>query len=278
MRLPPRFVPVLTVVLTLAACSGGHGQAADAQAVQDTVRRSIDAENAGDVKAFLALWTDDGLRSYDAGSRSDIESGKAALGVDKTDVADFASTTVKGRDAEVIVDTRVELGLYRLRFDLLRKGDQWLMNGFGFLGPTPPPASQKVVTVKAVEYGYDVDRAALASGDFAVSLANGGQEQHEISVVALPAAVTTAEAVLALRGVHGRDFSGMPVGYQAVGHLAYVQPGDTGVFTLAAKLTPGHYAFVCFLPVGGVDDLGNPKVANADSHVARGMLADFTVG
>jgi hypothetical protein len=263
----------------LAACTGsGPDSAADARGAQDTVRRSLDAENRADVPAFLALWTDDGLRSYDAGSRSDLESGKARLGVDKTEVADIASTTVKGNAAEVVIDTRVEAGLYRLRFDLLRQKRGWLLNGFGFLGPTPPPASAKVVEVKTVEYGYDVDKAALASGDFAVKLTNEGKEQHEIAIVTLPPAVSTAEAVLALLAVRGTDFSGMPAGYTALGHLAYAPPGNGGVFTLAGKLPPGRYAMVCLLPVGGVDDLGNAKVANADTHVARGMLTDFTVG
>jgi len=263
----------------LAACGGGGpGQAADASAAQDAVRRSIDAENRGDVPAFLALWTDDGLRSYDAGSRSDLESGQAQLGAEKTDVVDVASTTVKGAKAEVVVDTRVEVGLYRLRFDLVRKGGRWLLDGFRFMGPTPPPASATVVEVKTVEYGYEVDRAALASGDFAIHLTNAGQEQHEIAIVGLPPAASPAEAVLALTPVNGRDFTGLPAGYTALGHLAYAPPGDGGVYTLAGKLPPGHYALVCFLPVGGVDDVGHAKVANAESHVARGMLADFTVG
>lgn len=242
------------------------------------MRSSIDAENRGDVRAFLALWTDDGLRSYDAGSRSDLESGKAQLGDEKAEVADFASTTVTGAKAEVVVDTRVDLSLYRLRFDLVRQGGRWLLDGFGFMGPTPPPASAKVVEVKTVEYGYDVDRAALAGGAFALHLTNAGQEQHEIAIVTLPPSVSTAEAVLALSAVKGRDFSGMPAGYTALGHLAYAPAGDGGVFALAAQLPRGRYAMVCFLPVGGVDDLGHAKVANADSHVSRGMLADFTVG
>ncbi len=267
------------LVVAGAACGGGgRDRAADARDAQNAVRRSLDAENRADVAAFLALWTDDGLRSYDAGSRSDLQSGKARLGVDQTEVADFASTTVKGSKAQVVVDSRVELGLYRLRFDLVRQGGRWLLDGFGFMGPTPPPASAKVVEVKTVEYGYDVDRAALAGGDFAVHLTNAGQEQHEVAIVAIPPSASTAGAVLALTAVNGRDFSGMPAGYTALGHLAYAPPGDAGVFTLAGKLPPGHYAMVCFLPVGGVDDAGHAKVANAETHVARGMLADFTVG
>jgi hypothetical protein len=242
------------------------------------VRRSIEAENGGDARAFLTLWTDDGLRSYDAGSRRDIESGKAPLGTEKTEVRAFPSTTVKGSKAEAVVDGRVEAGLYRMRFDLVRKAGNWLLDGFRFLGPTPPAAGQPVVAVKAVEYGYDVDRAALAAGDVAIEFSNAGVEQHEISLVTLPAGTTVAETVLALRSVNSADSPGLPPGIGMVGHLAYNQPGQTMTYTLADKLAPGRYAFVCFLPVGGVTDFGTAKVPGSESHAARGMLADFTVG
>lgn len=242
------------------------------------MRRAITAENGGDVRTFLDLWTDDGLRSYDAGSRSDIQSGKARLGVDHTDVRTFASVTVKGSKAQAVVDGAVEIGLYRSRFDLVRKGGKWRMDGFRFQGPTPPPAGAKVVPVGAVEYGYDVDPAALSSGDAAVAFSDKGKEQHEISVLAIPPDATTADAVLALKAYKGGDPGGLPASYSYLGHLAFELPGTSGSYTLARKLTPGRYAFACFLPVGGLDDTGNAKVPDADSHVARGMIAPFTVG
>ena len=268
----------LAAAAWLAACGGGHDQATDARNVQETVRRSIDAENAGDGKAFVALWTDNGLRSYDAGSRGQIESGAAPLGAEKTELRAFAATTVKGNTAVATVDGRVEIGLYRMRFDLVRKGSKWLLDGFKFLGATPPPSGLPVVDVRAVEYGYDVDRAALSSGDFAVRLTNAGQEQHEISIISVPAGQSTADAVFALKTANSADLGSLPGGYAPVGHLAFESPGSTGEYTLATKLPPGQYAFVCFLPVGGLDDLGNAKVPGAEPHVARGMLATFTVG
>lgn len=283
MRVPfrPR-VAVLTLacgfaVTVLPGCSGPGG-AAGKPAVEQTVRRAIEAENAGDVPTFLSLWTDKGLDSYDAGTRRDIESGRSPLGVEETDVRHFDSVEVKGDRAEVIVDTRVELGLYRSRFDLIRRDGAWRMDGFRFLGPAPAPAGTRVVPVRAVEYGYDVDRSALASGDAAIQFVNAGQEQHEVSVMSLPPAVTVAEVVFALRKQRGSGVTELPEGYRMVGHLAYGSPGQTGTYAMADKLAPGRYALVCFLPVGGVDDLGNAKVRDAEPHVARGMLADFTVG
>ena len=47
----------------------------EAKAVEDTVRRSQEAENAGNADAFLALWTDEGLEEYDVGSREEIQKG-----------------------------------------------------------------------------------------------------------------------------------------------------------------------------------------------------------
>lgn len=281
MRLPPRgLVGLVALSLVAGACSGSHQAAgSDKAKVEDAVRRSIDAENNGDTKTFLALWTDNGLRSYDAGSRADIESGQAPLGGEKTDVRGFVSTTVKGSRATTTIDGRVEMGVYRERFDMLYKSGHWLIDGFQFEGPTPPPASTPIVDVKAVEYAYDLDTTspALTSGDFAIHFVNAGQEQHEITVLSLPPDVTVAKAVLDLGTIRGTDLSSLPAGYAALGHLAYSQPGEDTKYTLAQKLPPGRYAFACFLPVGGVNQLGGANQSDADSHVARGMIADFTV-
>lgn len=269
----------LAVLATLlVACTSGHDEAADSKKVQDTVRRSIDAEDAGNVRAFLALWTDKGLAAYDAGSRKDIESGASPLGVEKTELRTFVDTSISGNKAQATVDGRVEVGLYRMRFDLVRKGSSWLLDGFTFLGPTPPPPGFPVVEVRAVEYGYDVDANALSSGDFALHFTNAGQEQHEISIISVPAGQSRADAVFALTQAKSTDFASLPAGYAPVGHLAFESPGTSGTYTLADRLPPGHYALACFLPVGGLDDFGNAKVPDAEPHVARGMLTTFSVG
>jgi hypothetical protein len=279
---PYRPVVVLTLAATFAAllvaCGGVGSKASAATEVQDTVAKSLDAENNGDVKTFLSLWTDNGLRSYDAGSRADLEAGRATLGAEKTNVQAFLNTAVKGSKATVTLDARVEIGLYRMQFDLVRTGGRWKMDGFRFQGSAPPATGTPVVDIKAVEYSYDVDRSQLASGNFALRFTDAGNEQHEISILSLPPLASTADAVLALAGVDGTDFSKLPAGYGALGHLAYAQPGDTAVYRLAGKLPAGHYAFVCFLPVGGVNAAGAPNVSGAPTHVSRGMLADFTVG
>ena len=158
-----------------SACGGGRDRATEVRNVETTVRRSIEAENVGDATTFLSLWTDDGLRSYDAGTRDEIESGQVRLGGETTELRGFASTVVKGDQAVATIDGQVELGLYRSRFDLVRDGGRWRVDGFRFLGPTPASAGANVVPVTAVDYGYDVDRAALSSGDFAVRIVNKGQ-------------------------------------------------------------------------------------------------------
>jgi hypothetical protein len=264
--------------MSLVACTSGHDEAADSKKVQDTVRRSIDAENAGNGRAFVALWTDKGLAAYDAGSRKDIESGAAPLGAEKTGLRTFVDTSITGNKAETTVDGRVEIGLYRMRFDLVRDGSRWLLDGFTFLGPTPPPTGLPVVEVRAVEYGYDVDPNALSSGNVAIHFTNAGKEQHEISIISIPAGQSTAEAVFALTQANSSDLTSLPGGYSAVGHLAFQSPGTAATYTLADRLPPGHYALACFLPVGGLDDFGNPKTPNAEPHVARGMLTTFSVG
>ena len=236
------------------------------------MRDSVEAENRADVPRFLELWTDDGLRSYDAGSRADLESGEARLGREQTEIRTFVETVVEDGRAETTLDARVEIGLYRMRYALVRRDGRWLLDGFRFVGPTPPAAGVPVVEVRAVEYAYEVDAAALSGGDMALRFVGAGQEAHELSLFTLPAAATKAEAVLAL------STAAPPEGYRRVGHLAFAAPGDDLTYTLAERLPPGRYAMACFLPVGGIDPFGQPVRPEAEAHVVRGMLADFTVG
>lgn len=243
-----------------------------------TVRRSIDAENAGDVAAFLGLWSDDGLAAYDAGTRADIESGRAPLGGgERTEVRGFEGTTVKGDEASTTAVVAVGIGLYRMRFDFTRDGDRWQISDWQFLGPAPPAEGTPVVPVRAVDFAYDVDPAALVSGGFALHFVNDGKEAHEISLVTIPPGVTKAEAVFALGSVRGIDFGGLPAGYAAVGHLAFAEPGQNGTYSLARTLAPGRYAMACFLPVGGLDPFGAATTPDAPTHVAQGMLTEFSV-
>ena len=64
-----------------------------------------------------------------------------------------------------------------------------------------------------------------------------------------------------------------------VDHLTYAEPGESASFTFAEPLPAGHCVFVCYIPVGGFDlETGEPVVPGAEPHIARGMIADFTVG
>ncbi|MFP5318776.1 MAG: hypothetical protein ACLGI2_10840 [Acidimicrobiia bacterium] len=258
---------------TLVACNEGGGErATEVRAVEQAVQAGVDAENTADVERFLDLWTDDGLRSYDAGSRADLESGRSRLGGEQSEIRAFVKTDVVDGRAQSTLDARVEIGLYRMRYDLVRRDGRWLLDGFRFLGPTPPPEGAPVVEVRAVEYAYEVDAAALAAGDVALRFVGAGQEAHELSLFAVPAEVTKAEAVLAL------SVTTPPDGYRRVGQLAFAAPGDDMTYTLAERLAPGRYAMACFLPVGGIDAFGQPVRADAEPHLVRGMLTDFTVG
>ncbi|MGH9278393.1 MAG: hypothetical protein ACRD12_09865 [Acidimicrobiales bacterium] len=263
-------MPLLVALVVLAACSG-NGNASSTASPEETVRRSIEAENAGDAPTFLALWTDDGLRSYDAGTRADIESGAAPLGAEQSELRGFEGTRVMGGEATTTAVVAVGMGLYRMRFDLERTRGKWLISGWQFLGPAPPPEGTPVAAVRAVDYAYDADTAAMTSGSFGVAFTNAGQEAHEIAVVAIPPDATKAEAVLALRNVRGIDFAGMPPGYRALGHLAYGDPGQSGTYSLARTLDPGRYAIACFLLV-------TTGARQGETHVAQGMLTEFRVG
>ena len=176
-------------------------------------------------------------------------------------------------------DIAAGIGVYRVEFGLLREGESWLIDGFKFLGASPAPEGVPLVDVTAVDFAFGFDRDAMKSGEFALSFDNTGTQQHEMALFRVPNGATVAEATTALLEVDPSSYEGVPTGYEAVGHLTYAEPGESVGFTFAEPLPAGHYVFVCYIPVGGLDpETGEPVVSGAEPHLARGMIADFTVG
>jgi hypothetical protein len=268
-----RSLLVTILLATPVAACGTHQEAM----VPTTIRRSVAAENAGDAKRFVALWTDTGLAAYGLGTRQEILSGKSHIGEDKIEDVTFVATSVTGPKATTTVESTVELGRNRLRFPLMRTGGTWLIDGFEYLGAAPPPPGTPTVSVTASEYAYQVDTTKLRSGRVALSFANVGKEGHEMTLFRVPEGVSKPDLISALKDVNGKTFEGVPAGYSVAGHLLYAEPGPAQPFTFAKPLTAGRYAFVCYVPVGGFNDKGEPNNPGAPPHMAQGMLTDFTV-
>ncbi len=293
------FALAVTLGAGLAACGGGEDRVAttvdeavatttaapapvsesDRAAINEVLEASSTAEGAGDAAAFLALLTDQGLEQYGLGTREEILANGLETDERPGELVGEPVVTVTGDDASVTLDIVAGLGIYRIGFGLVRDGDGWLIDGFEFQGGAPAPDGVPVVEVTAVDFAFGFDREALTSGEFALNFDNIGTQPHEMALFRVPTDATVAEAGAALAGVDGSSYEGVPSGYEVVDHLAYAEPGDSASFTFAEPLSAGHYVFVCYIPVGGFDlETGEPVVPGAEPHIARGMIADFTVG
>ncbi|HVE94674.1 MAG TPA: hypothetical protein VNB24_07110 [Acidimicrobiales bacterium] len=274
----------LALALLAGACGGdsetkGSGSGASAD-VEKTVRASLEAENEKDVDAFLALWTDKGLESYDQGSREDIKSGKSpGFGENKLELLEFSDTKATGTKATTVVDVaptefKVAKPLYRATFALIEKNDKWLIDGFDFKGSPPAPDGTKVIDIKAQDYAFLLGTTEV-SGDVAFKFDNVGKEQHELTMYKGPDGVDIKTAKAALENVDGSELKDIPDGYK-VDHISFADVGQKLDVTFAEKLKPGTYVLACYIPQGGFGDDGpvNPEGA---PHIKLGMINTLTI-
>jgi len=156
--------------------------------------------------------------------------------------------------------------------DAYQKKGEKLFNGpegFALLGPVDAwiydncPGVQ--VPVTAIDYGYEGVPATLKPGVTKFKLTNSApKEDHMMGIVKL----TDAAA-----GKDVKDLLALPEKKQAKyfddadGAFMFAPAGQTGY--APAELTPGTYAYACFLPQGGKK--------NGAPHFTLGMYGSFTV-
>jgi hypothetical protein len=251
----------------------------DAKAVENTVRQSQDAENAGDAEKFLALWTDKGLEEYDLGSREEIQKGEAELSAEKVEILSLSNTKVDGDKATTVAratpEFQVAKVLYQATFSLVNEDGKWLIDGFEFVGSPPPAEGTPVVGINGVEYGFVLDKAEFA-GDTAFKFTNSGKQQHEIAMFKGPDGVDIGTAKTALENVDGGELNNIPAGYQ-VDHIGFAEPGDSVDITFAEPLPAGTYVIACYIPDGGFNEEFEPVNPDGKPHIQLGMINKFTV-
>jgi hypothetical protein len=139
----------------------------------------------------------------------------------------------------------------------------------GELAPaTPPAAGATEVAVSATEYRFDGLDAMSATGEYAVTLTNEGQELHELIVVRLADEETPLEELIA----SDEEPEMTEIAF------TFACPGATADVTAANLDQPGRYVAVCFIPVGTT-----PETAPEDfetlgpPHAAQGMAQEFFI-
>lgn len=276
---------VLMSVLALTACQRADPVSSpelepDEIAVQDLIRASVAAENAADVEAFLALWTDDGLADYDVGTRAELSASDApAIGEEPFQIETFVTTDVGGDTATVTVDaTKLKptfaRPFFRLKYEAIREGEEWLIDGFEFLGGPPPPSDLTVLNVDAKEYAF-LHALTEIEGEFAMTFTNIGKEQHELTLFKAPDGTELEAGGEVLVDVDGSELTDLPEGYEAE-HLSFAEPGDSTDIVFAEPLAAGTYFMTCYIPKGGFGEEG-PLDPKGKPHIELGMISRLIV-
>ncbi|CAN5812228.1 hypothetical protein BH23ACT12_BH23ACT12_13440 [soil metagenome] len=136
------------------------------------------------------------------------------------------------------------------------------------------------VDLTAREYAFQGLPATVDPGDVTFSIDNQGSEVHELHLFKLEEDVNAFSELVDKSQDEAQDQM------SSVG-MAVADPGDTESFD--AELSAGRYAAVCLIPVGTIPEDGHSDRdmqvmedtvfdPNADTHMRRGMFAEFTVG
>lgn len=124
--------------------------------------------------------------------------------------------------------------------------------------PAALPAAED--TVQLTEYAFKTSHP-IAAGKRTILVENGGKQGHELVLLKLAPGKSAKDfAVWATTGGMKGPPPAMPMG--GVGTL-----DQNGSATFTAELSPGEYAFMCFLP-----DAKDGKM-----HVEHGMVTQFKV-
>lgn len=126
---------------------------------------------------------------------------------------------------------------------------------------TEAPVEATVVTLDATEYAYTFASGGptVPAGPVTVELDNKGSEEHQATIIKLKDGKTFDDLVAL-----GNDPSKLATVVDGFGGPNAVEGGHAGVTT--QNLEAGSYYFACFIPA-----------ADGVAHVAKGMLAPFTV-
>jgi hypothetical protein len=270
-------IAALTFVGLATSCQGAEPASEfELQEVEDSVRVALEAENEKDVDTFLDYWTDEGLAQYDVGSRADLQAGRvASFGDQPILISEFTNTKIVGDNSTTTVDAvqgehRVAWPLSRVRFTLVKRDSGWLINGFKFIGGTPPPDGTDVIDIEARDYEFRLEQDEV-SRRVAFEFSNTGKEAHEITMFKGPDDVTLDRAREDLKDVQGHELDKAPEGYEA-DHVAFAEPDQSINATFARPFARGAYVLACYIPRGGFNEQGESD-PDAQTHFELGMVA-----
>jgi hypothetical protein len=132
-----------------------------------------------------------------------------------------------------------------------------------------PAADATPLTITAAEYSFTGGDELMTQGSYAVTLANEGQELHELALVRLADEETPLEELIA---------SDEEPELTEVGG-SFACPGTSAEPVAIEIDEPGRYVMACFIPVGTLPT-STPEELDANEgppHAAQGMAKEFMV-
>jgi hypothetical protein len=216
--------------------------------------------NGGDYLGFAALYTPEGLlEEFGTANPYDLPAIIEGFGA----VPEFRLVSV---DAVLeLPDGRLYAEVtYRFGNALAREGayyaerDGELLADAGTVElPVEVPAGAQTAEGELVDFAFNVSQTSFAAGvPIAFNVVNTGQYPHELAVVQLPEGATVEQLLQDPALQEQMRFVG----------ATFAEPGQAAPPLVLLDLEPGTYTMVCFVDVPE----GMP-------HVARGMVAEFTV-
>lgn len=132
--------------------------------------------------------------------------------------------------------------------------------------PIEAPAGATTVAIEASEFAFALSDAQIEGGDLAFSVANVGQQDHQIIVARLDPEPSLEDLVLAIAATPPKA---TPEGVIEIVAFNTYKPGETENIVFAEPLPAGRYGLFCFFP--DVTD------AEMTPHALKGMYAELTV-
>ncbi len=256
------------IILSLAAVVLGMLAVAcgdDGDKPEDAVRDVAKAYNDKDVDQFLAFFTDDGIAaSFDGATREEAQQSLGEfIGEPPLTIRKITKIEKSGDNATVDLEAGNGVVLENDRFELVKDGGKWKVDGGEFAMSAPPiPSGAAVVNVRLQDFSFAFNEADITGGNIAFRVENTGRQEHELAIIKANDKVGVDE-LLNPEGIPDSEFEGDG----DIGGSGPWQPGETGNVVFTEPLEPGRYVFMCFVS----------DEASGKDHSQLGMATEFSV-
>jgi hypothetical protein len=232
--------------------------------IRTSIQGAVDSWNKADLPNFLKYWTERGLAQLfqtDTAAEAREFAGEV-LGDPPLTLLGLSNVVVSGTTATGTLDLGFGSVVQRSENTYVFENGVWKIDTIKDV-PAPIPAGTPTVDFKMVDFGYSYDKAALASGKFALRAENAGKQLHEAVIMKIPAGPALLPFIQGIFESEGPP----PAGVEFIAVAGPYEPGTRTNIVFTDPLGPGRYALIC----------GIPDEATGVPHAVLGMISEFNV-